>query len=76
MQSQSQSRYSEPDNRDWRSRSPASGEEKSWEANRENKDLLRMPELSAREDQLNSQFGSAQISANQGVTYSYNLFYF
>uniref|UniRef100_A0A5B7AAW3 MI domain-containing protein n=1 Tax=Davidia involucrata TaxID=16924 RepID=A0A5B7AAW3_DAVIN len=56
--SQSQSRYSEPDNRDWRDRSaqlPASGEERSWEALQDNK------------DQLNSQFARAQISSNQGV---------
>ncbi|KAK9149862.1 hypothetical protein Scep_008619 [Stephania cephalantha] len=54
-----QSRYAEPDNRDWRGRSaqlPASGEERSWENIRENK-----------QDQLNSQFSRTQISSNQGV---------
>ncbi|KAK9141493.1 hypothetical protein Syun_010893 [Stephania yunnanensis] len=54
-----QSRYAEQDNRDWRGRSaqlPASGEERSWENIRENK-----------QDQLNSQFSRTQISSNQGV---------
>ncbi|KAL6331644.1 hypothetical protein AAG906_011584 [Vitis piasezkii] len=64
LPNQSQSRYSEPDNRDWRGRSaqlPASGEERSWfdsrqqEANQFN-----------RQDQLNSQFAKAQISSVQG----------
>ncbi|CAK7353968.1 unnamed protein product [Dovyalis caffra] len=45
-QPQSQSRYSEPDNRDWRGRSAAFGEERSWEAIRENK------EFTSRQDQL------------------------
>ncbi|XP_065850551.1 eukaryotic translation initiation factor [Euphorbia lathyris] len=39
---QSQSRYSEPDNRDWRNRSAqisAAGEERTWESLRENKDV-------------------------------------
>ncbi|CBI36548.3 unnamed protein product, partial [Vitis vinifera] len=64
LPNQSQSRYSEPDNRDWRGRSaqlPASGEERSWfdsrqqEANQFN-----------RQDQLNSQFAKAQISSVLG----------
>lgn len=59
LQSQFPARYSEPDNRDWRTRSTASGEEKSLEAN------LEKVEFGAREDQLNSHFASAQISANQ-----------
>ncbi|KAJ6995240.1 hypothetical protein NC653_017888 [Populus alba x Populus x berolinensis] len=58
---QSQSRYSEPDKRDWRDRSGAFGEEKSLEAIRGSK------EFSNRQDQLNSQFARAQITANQGV---------
>ncbi|KAG5244467.1 eukaryotic translation initiation factor [Salix suchowensis] len=58
---QSQSRYSEPDKRDWRGRSGTFGEERSWEAIRENK------EFSNQQDQLNSQFARAQITANQGV---------
>ncbi|KAJ7955659.1 eukaryotic translation initiation factor isoform 4G-1 [Quillaja saponaria] len=70
---QFQNRYSEPDSRDWRGRSaqsPASGEERSWEALRENRDFggrfdSRQQEAN-RQDQLNSQFGRAQISSNQG----------
>ncbi|KAF8393009.1 hypothetical protein HHK36_021250 [Tetracentron sinense] len=58
LQSQSQSRYSELDNRDWRGRSaqlPASGESRQQESNQSN-----------RHDQLNSQFARAQLSSNQG----------
>ncbi|KAI5585626.1 hypothetical protein BDE02_06G157900 [Populus trichocarpa] len=75
---QSQSRYSEPDNRDWRGRyahaqfSP-SGEERSWDSNRENRDFggrydSRQQEgnQSNRQDQLNSQFSRAQLSSSQG----------
>ncbi|KAF8400501.1 hypothetical protein HHK36_013799 [Tetracentron sinense] len=72
---QSQSRYSEPDKRDWRGRSAqlsAFGEERSLEANRENKEFSgrfesRQQETNQfnRQDQLNSQFSRAQIS-NQG----------
>ncbi|KAL5783000.1 hypothetical protein ACOSP7_008029 [Xanthoceras sorbifolium] len=54
LQPQSQSRYSEPDNRDWRSRSAASGEDNRYESK-------------PQEDQLNSQFARAHISANQGL---------
>ncbi|KAJ6862124.1 hypothetical protein NC652_039079 [Populus alba x Populus x berolinensis] len=61
LQPQSQSRYSEPDNRDWRGRSAAFGEDRSREAIRENKEFYN------RQDQLNSQFASAQITANQRV---------
>ncbi|KAI8540975.1 hypothetical protein RHMOL_Rhmol08G0027100 [Rhododendron molle] len=60
-------RYSEPDNRDWRSRSapfPTSGEEKSLETIREKRELGC---LFNRQDQLNSQFAGAQISSRQGV---------
>ncbi|KAE8665333.1 Eukaryotic translation initiation factor isoform 4G-1 [Hibiscus syriacus] len=64
---QIQTRYSEPDNRDWRNRSaqfPSTGEERSWES-------LRDRELGNRyesnlQDQLNSQFSRAQVSSNQG----------
>ncbi|OVA11030.1 MIF4G-like [Macleaya cordata] len=76
VQPQTQSRYSEPDNRDWRGRSaqlPASGEER-WDAPRDNKDFpgrseSRQQEANQfnRQDQLNSQFSRAQISSNQGV---------
>ncbi|OAY46858.1 eukaryotic translation initiation factor [Manihot esculenta] len=72
---QSQSRYSEPDNRDWRGRTAqfsSSGEERSWDSLRENRDLggrydSRQPDTSQfnRQDQLNSQFARAQISSNQ-----------
>nr|GMD27583.1 eukaryotic translation initiation factor-like [Ipomoea batatas] len=63
LQTQSQSRYSEPDNRDWRNRSAqfsAPADERSWDSMKENKEFGgRMGE------QLNSQFGRAQISSNQ-----------
>ncbi|KAG5225901.1 MIF4G domain-containing family protein [Salix suchowensis] len=74
--SQSQIRYSEPDNRDWRGRSaqfPPSGEERSWDSTRENRDYggryePRQQEgsQSNRQDQFNSQFARAQISSYQG----------
>ena len=83
---QSQSRYSEPDNRDWRGRyahaqfSP-SGEERSWDSNRENRDFggrydSRQQEgnQSNRQDQLNSQFSRAQLSSNQVIYFSFYLF--
>jgi len=83
---QSQSRYSEPDNRDWRGRyahaqfSP-SGEERSWDSNRENQDFggrydSRQQEgnQSNRQDQLNSQFSRAQLSSNQVIYFSFYLF--
>ncbi|KAM1550438.1 hypothetical protein PS1_043233 [Malus domestica] len=54
LQPQPQVRYSEPDNRDWRGRSaPASEEDKK--------------QFNNHQDQLNSQFGRAQISGNQGA---------
>ncbi|XP_011018056.1 PREDICTED: eukaryotic translation initiation factor isoform 4G-1 [Populus euphratica] len=73
---QSQIRYSEPDNRDWRGRSAQfspSGEERSRDSIRENRDFAgrydsRQQEgnQSNRPDQLNSQFPRAQISSHQG----------
>ncbi|GAV83199.1 MA3 domain-containing protein/MIF4G domain-containing protein [Cephalotus follicularis] len=74
--SQTQARYSEPDNRDWRNRSapiPLSGEDRSWESIRDRefggRYDSRQPEGNQvnRQDQLISQFGRAQISSNQGV---------
>ncbi|GAB2291546.1 Eukaryotic translation initiation factor isoform 4G-1 [Dionaea muscipula] len=73
---QSQSRYSEPDNRDWRGRSvqaPAPGEERSWDSLRENREVtarfdprLQDSNQGNQQDQLTSQFFSkAQISSNQ-----------
>ncbi|GMQ02795.1 hypothetical protein CsSME_00048865 [Camellia sinensis var. sinensis] len=68
---QSQNRYSEPDNRDWRGRtaqSPAPGEERSWETLQDGKEFPgRTHEANLRQDQLNSQFSRDQISSNQGV---------
>ncbi|XP_077221907.1 eukaryotic translation initiation factor-like isoform X2 [Tasmannia lanceolata] len=70
LQGQSQSRYSEPDSRDWRGRSgplPISGEEKSWETIREIREYSNQRQHDAsRQDQLSSQFSSkAQISSTQ-----------
>lgn len=75
--SQPQSRYSEPDNRDWRNRSAQfslPGEERSWESLRENREFVgrydpRQQDSNQfnRQDQLNSQFSRAQISSSQGV---------
>ncbi|KAK6944331.1 Initiation factor eIF-4 gamma, MA3 [Dillenia turbinata] len=62
LSSQTQSRYSEPDNRDWRGRAaqlPTSGEERSWESVRHNWDSANQIN---RQEQLNSQFSRAQIS--------------
>ncbi|XP_077217320.1 eukaryotic translation initiation factor-like [Tasmannia lanceolata] len=68
LQGQSQSRYSEPDNRDWRGRSgplPTSGEERSWETIRENKEYTNPRQHEA--NQLSSQISSkVQISSTQG----------
>lgn len=77
MPNQPQGRYSEPDNRDWRGR-PAqfttSGEDRSWETLRENKEFgnrfdSRQQDANQhnRQDQLSNQFGRTQISSNQGV---------
>ncbi|KAL4332259.1 hypothetical protein GQ457_07G041480 [Hibiscus cannabinus] len=67
---QSQSRYSEPDNRDWHNRStqfPSTGEERSWESLRDRESGNRYEaNQSNRQDQLNSQFSRAQVSSNQG----------
>ncbi|KAF3452934.1 hypothetical protein FNV43_RR03367 [Rhamnella rubrinervis] len=73
---QSQGRYSEPDNRDWRGRSAqftTSGDDRSWEALRENKEFGNRFDSKQqdanqhnRQDQLNTQFGRTQISSNQG----------
>ncbi|TYH08007.1 hypothetical protein ES288_A08G280800v1 [Gossypium darwinii] len=74
---QSQNRYSEPDNRDWRNRSaqfPSSGEERSWEALRDresgNRYDFRQPEANQfnRQDQLNSQFSKASYDQGGGPT--------
>lgn len=64
VQVQSQTRYSEPDSRDWRSKSSqfsAPTEDRSWDALRENR------EFGGRQEQLNSQFARTQISPNLGV---------
>ncbi|XP_074280838.1 eukaryotic translation initiation factor-like [Silene latifolia] len=69
--SQPQNRYSEPDNRDWRSRtapisSPA--DERSWDTIRDREIAGRYDSKGVdnnRQGQLSSQFGRAQIS-NQG----------
>ncbi|XP_052199387.1 eukaryotic translation initiation factor-like [Diospyros lotus] len=65
-QLQPQSRYSEPDNRDWRGRAaqfPIAVEERSWETGRDNREFggrfdARSQETNQhnRQDQLNSQF--------------------
>ncbi|KAA3468370.1 eukaryotic translation initiation factor [Gossypium australe] len=74
---QSQNRYSEPDNRDWRNRSaqfPSSGEERSWEALRDresgNRNDFRQPEANQfnRQDQHNSQFSKASYDQGGGPT--------
>ncbi|KAK3189724.1 hypothetical protein Dsin_029285 [Dipteronia sinensis] len=68
---QSQSRYSEPDNRDWRrtAQYPPSGEERSLE-DRESGGRYDSRQSDAnqfnRQDQLNFQFPRTQISSNQG----------
>ncbi|XP_059292589.1 uncharacterized protein LOC132046061 isoform X2 [Lycium ferocissimum] len=62
-QVQSQTRYSEPDTRDWHSRSSqfsAPVEERSWNAPRENR------KFGGRQEQLTSQFARTQISPNRG----------
>lgn len=71
-----QSRYAEPDNRDWRGRSaqfPASGEERSWESLRESREFgnrtdsrQQEPNQFNRQDQPNSHFAKA---SNEGVMY-------
>lgn len=69
---QPQSRYSEPDNRDWRSRStqsPAPAEERSWESIRDREFSGRFDsrgQNANRQDQFSSQVARAEISSNQG----------
>ncbi|KAJ6837118.1 eukaryotic translation initiation factor-like [Iris pallida] len=63
-QTQSQGRYYEPDNRDWRGRSgqlSSAGEERSWLTDRDNKESGQN-----REDQLSSQFSSRVQVSSQG----------
>ncbi|CAN0838319.1 Eukaryotic translation initiation factor isoform 4G-1 [Linum grandiflorum] len=73
---QPQGRYSEPDTRDWRTRStqlpsPAPGEERSWDSIKDRDLGGRNDSRKAdgnqfnRQDQLNSQFSRAQISSHQ-----------
>ncbi|KAG7037660.1 hypothetical protein SDJN02_01290 [Cucurbita argyrosperma subsp. argyrosperma] len=65
QQSQSQGRYFEPDNRDWRGRSgqlPVSAEEGSWDAIREDKDLSGQSQ-----SRLYDSNNRSQASGNQGV---------
>lgn len=74
------SRFSEPDNRDWRGRSalpPSAGEERSWENIRDRDFGARQQDLNqfSRQENLNSQFARAQISSNQGVIESLVLSY-
>ncbi|CAN1328632.1 Eukaryotic translation initiation factor isoform 4G-1, partial [Linum perenne] len=70
---QPQGRYSEPDNRDWRTRTtqlptPATGEDRSWDSIKDRefggRNDSRQPDGNQfnRQDQLNSQFSRAQIS--------------
>ncbi|CAN6458807.1 unnamed protein product [Victoria cruziana] len=85
LPTQAPSRYSEPDNRDWRGRAaqaPTSGEERSWDNIRDNKEFLsRRSESdsygpnsrqepnsfpSNRADQLSSQFSSRVQLPNPG----------
>ncbi|XP_057767805.1 eukaryotic translation initiation factor-like [Salvia miltiorrhiza] len=76
LPTQTQNRYSEPDNRDWRNRSaqfqpPA--EERSWEAIRDREFGGRFDSRQQdvnqynKQEQLSSQFSRAQNSSNQGV---------
>ncbi|KAF8389243.1 hypothetical protein HHK36_025936 [Tetracentron sinense] len=65
LQPQPQNRYSEPDNRDWRGRSaqlPASGEERSWEANRDNNEFSGRFE--SRQPETN-QFNRQGVTTNE-----------
>lgn len=72
QQNQPQSRYSEPDSRDWRGRSvqvPSSVEERSWIGDRESGGRLDSRQDGNqynRQDQPNSQYGRGQYSSNQG----------
>ncbi|XP_058114024.1 eukaryotic translation initiation factor [Magnolia sinica] len=70
LQGQPQSRYAEPDTRDWRGRSgqlPALGEERSWETIRDNKESKHQDANQSNwQDQQSSQFSRAQTSSVQG----------
>ncbi|XP_038984202.1 eukaryotic translation initiation factor-like [Phoenix dactylifera] len=77
LQTQSQSRYYEPENRDWRGRSgqlPSVGEERSWDTIRDNKEAhasnLRPQEINQfnKQDQLGSQFSSKTSTPGAGPT--------
>uniref|UniRef100_A0A7N0V462 MI domain-containing protein n=1 Tax=Kalanchoe fedtschenkoi TaxID=63787 RepID=A0A7N0V462_KALFE len=69
-----QGRYSEPDSRDWRGRSsnlPSPGEERSWDAGKDNRGgsgnrYDSRGNQFGRQESFNSQFSRAQISPNQG----------
>ncbi|KAK4769382.1 hypothetical protein SAY86_027532 [Trapa natans] len=75
VSNQSQGRFSDPDNREWRGQSaqtPAPGEERSWDNIRENRDFGHRSDSRQQDgtqfswkDQPNSQFARAQISSNQ-----------
>ncbi|GMH13776.1 hypothetical protein Nepgr_015617 [Nepenthes gracilis] len=75
LSAQSQSRYSDQDNRDWRGRSaqlPPPVEERPWESLRENREFAgrfdsRQQDINQGnwQDQLNLQFAKAQIPSNQ-----------
>ncbi|CAN4113254.1 unnamed protein product [Withania somnifera] len=63
VQVQSQTRYSEPDTRDWHSKSSqfsTPSDDRSWDALRENR------EFGGRQEQLSSQFARTQISPSRG----------
>ncbi|KZV29603.1 eukaryotic translation initiation factor isoform 4G-1 [Dorcoceras hygrometricum] len=69
-----QSNFSKPDNRDWRNRSaqyPVSAEERSRETrDRESGQIdTRLQDVNQynKQEQLSSQFGTLQITSNQGV---------
>ncbi|KAJ7979591.1 eukaryotic translation initiation factor isoform 4G-1 [Quillaja saponaria] len=80
---QFQNRYSEPDSRDWRDRSaqfPTSGEEKSWDSLRDNREFgsrfdTRQQDANQvnRQEQLNSQYargGPAPVLVKADVPWS------
>ncbi|RWW06361.1 hypothetical protein GW17_00030317, partial [Ensete ventricosum] len=76
LASQSQSRYLEPESRDWRGRSGQStsfGDERSWDTIRENKESNNLNSGHQEIRQLNkqgSQFSSnTQVSSIQAVIY-------
>ncbi|KZV33993.1 eukaryotic translation initiation factor isoform 4G-1 [Dorcoceras hygrometricum] len=75
LPNQVQSRYSEPDKRDWRNRSSQFSlpvDERSWEAAKEKDfgshfDSRQQSANQYKQEQLNLQFSKAQIASNQGV---------